>query len=663
MPSSGGGRVGLLVAGLVSLAIVAGGGFFAWNAFSDTGGADTPEEAVQAMYEALATEDFVTLAEMIEPTERRTLVAPSLELAAEMQRLGLLADTDDPDDPVPGFEVEFTGLEVTSEMVTDDIARVRFDSGVSTASVDSADLPWGPVILDRLSADEVHELFSFTDSSAQAVGGGDDGDAVAVVRRDGRWYVSLWYSVAELGRTEAGEAFPSERGPQPVGSETPGEAVRAMMDAIATFDAEGVISTMDPEETAALYDYAPLFLTELDAEFDSIREQTEVRFERLDVAEVIDGDDAVVTIGGGSVNVTTVDLDVSFEWSAKTAALEGMIDGDPVDMTAEFDGECLSYSLTIGGETESDRDCDESYAGAFGVGESIFEPEFRTRKVDGQWYVSPTSSMMQPILEQVRMVEREELEAWIDDVAELGGEASDTVFGTGGISTGDVIDLEPTGPANIGVIDWTGDATSVTATLANGRTDEWTIALAEGETVAITAASNDFDGVLSVYVDGDEVAYNDDFDGLNPGLTYQASSSGDAVINVSALGGGGAYELSVEVGDPGDALVSAIQTVETIEWDGSPLVLERAIGANGYSFELIIPADGQLTVVAAPDGFDALLSVFTPSFDVDVYADDHGVGIAETVTTAVAAGDEVQLIAEDWNFNGGAVTLTIELDN
>ena len=84
---------------------------------------------------------------------------------------------------------------------------------------------------------------------------------MTTVRKDGRWYVSLFYSVAEAARGELDVDVPdADQAIVPDGAGSPEEAVDQMIGAVADLDLEGAIATLEPDEFEALQRYAPMFL-------------------------------------------------------------------------------------------------------------------------------------------------------------------------------------------------------------------------------------------------------------------------------------------------------------------------------------------------------------------------------------------------------------------
>ena len=270
---------GAALAGAVAL--VGGGGYFAITAASDSGGAGSPGEAVEQLLEALSAEDLLGAAELVEPSERETIVEAAFDITEELQRLEVLRDDLDLS-AISGIDLEFSDVRVRAEMVRTDLAQVYIDQGTFEASYVAADLPFGPLITDRVPADWLDSSGSVRETVAASTVGeftnpyGFATDAepfIAVVERDGRWYVSLWYSVAENIRVALGEPLPNRSAmPMTIGASSPDGAVRALVERTEELDLAGIIGTLDPNEAAALYEYSPLFLDDSQRVLDELLE-------------------------------------------------------------------------------------------------------------------------------------------------------------------------------------------------------------------------------------------------------------------------------------------------------------------------------------------------------------------------------------------------------
>lgn len=458
--------------------LLGGGGFFALTAFSASGGAETPEAAVDAMIEALGNEDFVTIGELIEPSERRTVVEPTItELLPELVRLGLLDETVDPEN-VEGVDWEFNDVTYRVEPLAQnpDIVHVFFTGGEVVSEFNAAEFPFSDLMREEFGED-------FEDQERQTDEIEPSETPLTFVQRDGRWYFSGWFSVAEAARLEAGERLPrASESPAALGSESPEAAVEAMFTELVEWDLEGLIGRMDPEEMAALYRYSPLFLSEAQSELDGIEADLRADNYRWGMSDFdfdveTNGDDAIVVVRGFTIDVTADEVDISMTYSrdeisgqiiaddfggrgSLTATttkwtIDGVIDGETFNfvididpdaytisgsgsaagesaegsITFDLDGVCSRYSLSASDGTEESGCLEDSfpsdqeqaaltfYLNAFDEWPTEF-PGFAmtTRRTDGEWYISPIGTTFDGYLELLGSFEEDELDEFVNSV-------------------------------------------------------------------------------------------------------------------------------------------------------------------------------------------------------------------------------------------------------
>lgn len=213
----------------VVLAVIAAG-FVAWHFFWPRGGAGSPEEAVEELMLAVANQDLVAVIDLVSPAEVDGLdevYGSALELAEDEDLIEDEGITD-------AVDLELSDLEFDVAELGDDLARVTLVDG-------RYDLRWDP---DRLP----ERLDFVADESDAESESGDlsdalDGDtpAVTTVRIDGRWYVTLlgtfadlFYREFERGADE--EGWDLDRPDYDLASEAP--------DAITGDDPEAVIANL-----------------------------------------------------------------------------------------------------------------------------------------------------------------------------------------------------------------------------------------------------------------------------------------------------------------------------------------------------------------------------------------------------------------------------------
>jgi hypothetical protein len=375
------GRVG---AGLVGLAVLGGGLAYAVSQ-SGGGGESSPEAAAQALFDAVAAEDLIGMLDVLPTGERRAFQDPLQDIAEELARLGVVGDDLDLES-VGGLDLEFEDLQFESEDIADGFATVRLVGGTAIASVEPGDLPIGDELRDvieevsgePLEIDPVEETREEFDRE-------DDDFQMVAVQEDGSWRISVFYTIAEVARRDAGLDAPDfGNGIEAAGADSPEAAVEALIRAAAEEqDLTAVIALLPPDEMAVLHDYAPLFLDEAQASFADADAALEVT--DLELEAVKDGDTASVAIA-------------SF-------AVEGTIDGEQGRVA--FDGDCFTFE---GPDGEAEEQCTDDLGdlGDMGALEEVLRFDegqvagISTVKVDGKWYVSPTRTVLDSLVVVLR---------------------------------------------------------------------------------------------------------------------------------------------------------------------------------------------------------------------------------------------------------------------
>lgn len=379
-PAGGPKRSKATVVGAVAgvTALVAAGAFAVVRITGNdvAGGAATPEEVGTALTTALDGEDVLGVIDLLLPGERDTFRDPMIDLVGNLSRLEILSD-DANLSGVGGLDVQFSDVEVRAEPTNvDDITNI-FLSGSASVGVDGEQVPLGDLLLDEAFGGDRPDMDMAPESSEF------EDTRLTVVERDGRWYLSAFYSVAEAARAEVDRDVP-ETGIEPRGGDSPEGALDTLFAAVSDLDLEAAIAALDPTEFEALHRYAPLFLDDAEAALDDV----ELDWGITDTSYEVSG-------SGSRRSVTVTGL--TFE-----ASLGGL-----GEVRAVVDGDCVTISVTGDGVDERQEVCaDEIQQGALedlGLGtdvETWFEtvqaaladweaPGVAVHEVDGQWYVSP----------------------------------------------------------------------------------------------------------------------------------------------------------------------------------------------------------------------------------------------------------------------------------
>ncbi len=426
--------IGRLVAVTLSLALLGGGAVLVVSAGTSTGGSDGPEEAVEKLLASLSAGDLLGAAEVIEPTERATLVEAGIDVAGELVRLEVLSPDLDLS-ALLGVELRFDDLALRSVPIRDDITQVFIDGGNTSLTVDVSKMPLGRLILDRAPED----WLVLTESVSSPL---NSSKPVAVVERDGRWYVSLWYSLAENARISSRSAVPSaSEALAPIGAETPEAAVDRLVREVIRLDPRTVIGMLDPEELAALYDYAPLFLDDAERAANDLLEEADRSrvvwsLDSISLSSSTDGDIATVTIGGIDMSASSPDFGGRLSMNSDRLVVEWIAPdytGRSVRTTLTIEDGCTTVESSVeDNRFDSCRAYDAdgingTNGGFFGIapigglgalgplgslGSSFVDPASLgvvTHRVDGRWFVSPIRTTTTAILTGMRALEPSDL--------------------------------------------------------------------------------------------------------------------------------------------------------------------------------------------------------------------------------------------------------------
>jgi hypothetical protein len=431
---------GVVIAAAIGAVAVAGAAAFALVRLTgddEAGGAATPEDAGLALLTAFENEDVLGMIDVLLPGERETLGDPATELADELRRLQVLSESADLS--------AVTGIDIVLEDETVDVEATNVDDIVNLdigadgyVTVDGEQLPIGDLIVDNLPDDaDLSELDADT-SDAQ-----DDvrmSLPITAVEEDGRWYVSLFYSVAETIRARAQTDIPAD-GVTPTGGDSPEDAFDTFLDGIEALDLETVIASLNPDEFQALQRYAPSFLADAQAELDRAVAEAGV--------EVAIADPEYSVSGSGDTRSVTIDyfrVDVSADGETVTVELEDgcwTASGGGEEFNACELAEGTPSLDEVFADSEPVRDLLTTLEEAFSDYEN---PGFIVKQVDGQWYVSPFATGSEQLLAVLRAPDRGELDTIIEQATtafeESGDELADAGFGVDNLFSPDDADFQ-----------------------------------------------------------------------------------------------------------------------------------------------------------------------------------------------------------------------------
>ena len=431
---------GVVIAAGVGAAALVGAAVFGITrlaASDNAGGAATPDEAGLALLTAFENEDVLGMIDVLLPGERETLRDPVTDLSDELRRLEVLSNDADLN-AISGVDIVLEDESVRADATNvDEIVNLDI-SATGSATVDGEELPIGDLVLDNVDTD-LSELD--TDEADEQP---DELEfRLTAVEEDGRWYLSLFHTIAETVRAEASEPvdIPSE-GVAPIGGDSPEDAVDAFLAGVESLDLETLIATVNPNEFQALQRYAPTFLADAQAELDESVAEAGVSVEIADPEYTVSG--------SGDTRSLSIDyfrVDVAAEGETVTGEFEDgcwKFTGDGEEVNSCELGEDTPALDDMFDNPEPIKDLLATLEETFADYEN---PGFIVKQVDGQWYLSPFATGSEQLLAALRALDRDEVDRIIEEVPdafeEAVGDSGVVVFDEESTATEDTVVVPP----------------------------------------------------------------------------------------------------------------------------------------------------------------------------------------------------------------------------
>jgi hypothetical protein len=429
---------GKVVGGLIAVVALVGAGGFAVSKIvaGDEGGAANPTEVGTRLMDSLAAEDALGVVDLLLPGERDMFRQPLIDYVDHLKRLEIVDETADLG-KIGGVDIAFEDVQVdTTETNVDDISDIRI-TATSSAAIDGAAVPIGDLLIDEAFGGDRPDLDSEPQES-------DVDWKLATVKRDGRWYLSAFYSIAENARA-GGDDIPDS----PIvarGADTPDGAVQAIFDAVDDLDLEALIAALNPNEAEALQRYAPMFIDSAQQELDDL--DAKIAFSDTKFTVIGDGDRRTVTVDGFDMTVTADGTETSIETADGCTVVTS---GDDTFNTCELGGTIDEGLGVLGLDDNEDlksliTTVQEAFSDMKPVGITV-------QNVDGKWFVSPVGTYYDILLATLAALDKDELTAIIDGVkkvseslstGEIFGMVDDSGIGTD-VGIGDDGDIDTSG--------------------------------------------------------------------------------------------------------------------------------------------------------------------------------------------------------------------------
>lgn len=381
-------RTAIIVTAIaVVVALLAGGSFlyFGNKETKSAGGQGSPQDAVNSMLLSLTKKDPIGVADQLDPAEASLFSDFTGDILTELKRLQIVDSSASASD-LTGSTFTVTGLTYDNnpEQVNDHVSVVKLTGGTITVVSDPSKLP----ITDKVKNAAGDELTNMQPTS-QTINIADEvrkmGHPIRIstVKRDGKWYPSLFYTAADYWAQDksVGNPTPADFIPAAGGS-SPEDTMNKLLDASTTGDANAAIALLPPDEMGVLHDYGKLLTKNMSS--TSTSDQVKFSNATWDVSDVT---------GGKKVSLKTLTVTV-----------------DGKDYSVVRDPAAGSLTVTVPGEEPvvlNDSTLD-SYISKLGSSSSPMAPELSKivksefkqviglgvvmTESGGKWYASPLRS-------------------------------------------------------------------------------------------------------------------------------------------------------------------------------------------------------------------------------------------------------------------------------
>lgn len=336
-------------------------------------GTATPQEAVGNLLSAISLGQYGQALLDLAPGEYDALNQPLTTTLSELVRLGVIDPTTSLSH-FPGLSFAFANPTYSVTSIGGGVDFVQFTGGTVTASATPSQLPIGPKLQPVLSP-VVSKSHPVTKTSQLA--GPNAG--LATIEQDGRWYVSLGYSIAESARRTDNLALPSSSGAvRPSGDSSADAAVQDFLNSAASLNLSKMISLTPPDEEPALGAYASLFLPKAENRVAQVHDVS-IKIDSVSFRDESEPDGTLVHLNG-------LDISGSIRGTNFTYA-KGCITVDTL-ATVQFCKENLQKLL-------SSAHAPAAVTDLVGIVANL-KPNYGITAVqeDGKWYVSPVRTVL-----------------------------------------------------------------------------------------------------------------------------------------------------------------------------------------------------------------------------------------------------------------------------
>jgi hypothetical protein len=249
---------GLLIGIVVAVVVVIAAGIGTWVAVHRGSGvgSGSPQDAATKLVTDVGNDDLLGVVNDLPPNESALLRGTLNDAAAQLKRLQVVK---------PGVSAQAaTGLSLHASGIQFDTGAVQQVNGhIAITKLVAGKITFGAGLTsDQYTDSFLHAAFpggkptagqGTTVDIAQTVKRLGHPIGIATVKVNGRWYPSLFYTIAEASLEAANQQWPSTT-IAPIGADVPNEAAEDFLQAVLNSDAQNAIARTSPDEMAVLHD-------------------------------------------------------------------------------------------------------------------------------------------------------------------------------------------------------------------------------------------------------------------------------------------------------------------------------------------------------------------------------------------------------------------------
>jgi hypothetical protein len=364
----------ITAAGIATMLLV---GMLAISSLVGSGGASSPEGVVRRLADAVSHEDPLEAADVLSPTEVRSLheTLDAAETKAAELRLVEAASA-----PLSGVDFSVDDVRLTTTPLGDGFAKVTIEGGTLSASTQKSkfsplmqkvlrDTEDNSASVDLARLDEQRHVPTF----------------VVVVRQEGHWYVSAAYTALEYVRVynelPGADLGSGERVAATLGADSPDAAVQDAMRALQRSDWTKLMTLVRPDELP-LYDYRDALLALAQRE----EWKTTFTIDQLSTTSEVHGDTAKVELHASG----TTD---SGRWS---------VDGGCFTQPPDPESSSGRYAICL---PKAPVDVFDLY-GLTTPTTADGPSQITVVQRDGRWFVSPVGTVLDVLNTWIRNIDR-----------------------------------------------------------------------------------------------------------------------------------------------------------------------------------------------------------------------------------------------------------------